>query len=296
MTNPPSPYDRPLFGIMLMLGFCMLVPLSDAQAKMLGVEVALLFLITLRFLFPLLLYPWLKWRGVSCAIPEGLFLWVLVRALVLIIAMALMYQSLRFLPLADAVAIAFVAPFLMLGLGHVFLGEHVGPHRFGAAAVGFVGTLLVVQPNFIAVGATALMPLGVALGFAIFALITRRISHQIDPLAVQVINGYLGAMLLVPTCFFVGSDILPSASLLPELILFGVVGTVSAVLMTASLRFAPSATLAPMQYLEIPFATLMGWLFFKDLPNGLAALGIVITVGAGLYVIAREHRQAHENA
>ena len=60
--------------------------------------------------------------------------------------------------------------------------------------------------------------------------------------------------------------------------------------MTWSLRFAPSATLAPIQYLEIPFATLLGCLVFGDLPNGLAALGIAVTVAAGLYVIHRERR------
>ena len=60
--------------------------------------------------------------------------------------------------------------------------------------------------------------------------------------------------------------------------------------MTWSLRFAPSATLAPMQYLEIPVATIIGFLIFADLPNGLAAIGIVITILAGLYVVYREHR------
>ena len=69
----------------------------------------------------------------------------------------------------------------------------------------------------------------------------------------------------------------------------GVLGTFAHLLMTWSLRFAPSATLAPMQYLEIPFATLVGWLVFNDLPNGLAAIGILITVCSGLYIVAREH-------
>jgi drug/metabolite transporter (DMT)-like permease len=68
----------------------------------------------------------------------------------------------------------------------------------------------------------------------------------------------------------------------------GVLGTVAHLLMTWSLRFAPSATLAPMQYLEIPVATLLGLLFFDELPDGLAAAGIALTVGAGLYIIWRE--------
>jgi hypothetical protein len=64
-------------------------------------------------------------------------------------------------------------------------------------------------------------------------------------------------------------------------VLLGVTGAVAHLFMTWSLRFAPSATLAPMQYLEIPIATFVGLMIFGDLPNGLAALGIVVTIAAG---------------
>ena len=60
--------------------------------------------------------------------------------------------------------------------------------------------------------------------------------------------------------------------------------------MTWSLRFAPSATLAPMQYLEIPVAALVGWLVFRDFPDGLALFGISITISAGLYILFREQK------
>jgi drug/metabolite transporter (DMT)-like permease len=76
------------------------------------------------------------------------------------------------------------------------------------------------------------------------------------------------------------------------LLALGSVGTAAHLLMTWSLRFAPASTLAPMQYLEIPFGTVIGWLIFRDLPNGLAALGILVTIGAGLYIILRERRLA----
>jgi len=72
--------------------------------------------------------------------------------------------------------------------------------------------------------------------------------------------------------------------------LIGLIGTLAHLLMTWSLRFAPSATLAPMQYLEIPCATLIGWMIFTDLPNGLAALGIAITMASGLYIVYRERK------
>ena len=76
------------------------------------------------------------------------------------------------------------------------------------------------------------------------------------------------------------------------LLSIGLLGTLAHLLMTWSLRYAPSATLAPMQYLEIPFATILGFVIFGDLPDPVAATGIMITIVAGLYVILRERATA----
>ena len=207
------------------------------------------------------------------------------------------FAALRFLPMADAVAITFVMPFILLLLGHLVLGEVVGPHRLAACVVGFLGTLMVVQPSFVEVGAPALLPLLVALLFSFFMLVTRRIAREADPITLQAASGIVASALLLP--LVVGADGSGWAELDPVavpgrawvlLAALGALGTGAHVLMTFSLRFAPSATLAPMQYLEIPFATLLGFLVFGDLPNGLAATGIAVTVGAGLYMIGRERR------
>jgi drug/metabolite transporter (DMT)-like permease len=89
---------------------------------------------------------------------------------------------------------------------------------------------------------------------------------------------------------FALSLVAPSTTETMLLCAIGVVGTCAHLLVTWSLRYAPSATLAPMQYLEIPFATLFGLMFFGDLPNGLAAVGILITIASGLYIVYRERR------
>jgi len=99
-----------------------------------------------------------------------------------------MFSALRYLPLADALAIAFVMPFIMLILGHFFMGEEVGRQRMAACAVGFVGTLLVIQPNFVDVGAAALLPLGVAVVFALFMMVTRRVARALDPIRLQAME------------------------------------------------------------------------------------------------------------
>jgi len=283
--------DRPLLGIALMLGFCLLAPLGDGIAKLLGGAVALSVLVTMRFAIQAaILVPLCAATGRSLRMSRRDLRLTAWRTVLHIAGIACMFTALQFLPIADAVAIAFVMPFIMLLLGKYVLGEAVGPHRLGAAVVGFLGTLLVVQPNFLAVGAAALLPMAVALIFALFMLVTRQMAKDVDPVALQAVSGLMGTLALLPLLILLPDTPLPAASAWPLIGALGVVGTLAHLLMTWSLRYAPAATLAPMQYLEIPFATAIGWLMFRDLPNGLATLGILITVAAGLYVIARERR------
>ena len=288
--------DRPFLGILLMLGFCVLAPLGDAIAKLLGGHVSLGLLIFVRFAVQaVILVPIVIWSGKGLRLPSGIFKLTLLRTVIHITGISLMFSALRYLPLADALAIAFVMPFIMLLLGHYILGEEVGRQRMAACAVGFIGTMLVIQPNFAEVGLPALFPLGVAVVFALFMLVTRKIAKQIDPITLQAISGLQASAVLLPALLmfhdYAGFEVvMPDAKTLWLLALLGILGTVAHLAMTGSLRFAPTSTLAPMQYLEIPFGTIIGWLVFRDLPNGLAAVGICITVGAGLYIILRERR------
>lgn len=298
--SPAMTPDRPLFGILLMLGFCLFAPMGDAIAKFLGGTVPLVELLLVRFVAqPILMLP-LLWRSrTGLGTSRRVFGLSIVRTLLHIIAIGAMFTSLRFLPMADAIAIAFVMPFILLLLGKTILKEEVGPRRLIAACIGFGGTLLVIQPSFAAVGPPALLPLLVALAFALFMLVTRQIAKEVEPITLQALSGLIATPLLAVLALM-GlatnqpdlSLILPSGSQIALLLLLGILGTTAHLLMTWSLRFAPAASLAPMQYLEIPVATLIGWAVFGDLPNGLAAIGILITIAAGLYVIWREHHIA----
>lgn len=288
--------DRPFLGILLMLGFCVLAPLGDATAKVLGDEMSVGFLVFVRFGVQVILLLPLVWLF-GYPMPKGkrLVRLVALRTALHIAGITLMFSSLQYLPLADAIAIAFVMPFIMLLLGRFFLDEEVGPHRLAACAVGFAGTLLVVQPNFVDVGAPALLPMGVAVVFSLFMLVTRAIAKDVDPVGLQALSGLMAtpvlglALVMFPHVALL--ETVPVAGFAWWLLLWlGCMGTIAHLLMTWSLRFAPSATLAPMQYLEIPIGTIIGYLVFRDLPNGWAAVGICITIAAGLYVILREKR------
>ncbi len=293
----PAPVvaDRPLVGVLLMIGFCMTAPAGDAIAKVLGALPLGQVLAARYAMQAVILLPLVFATGRSLRLAPRVWRLTALRTVLHIASLGCFFVALRFLPMADAVAITFVMPFILLLLGHVLLGEAVGPHRFAACAVGFLGTLMVVQPSFAEVGAPALLPLAVALLFSLFMLVTRRIARDADPLVLQGASGLIASAILVPLALVaLGSDwpeidpvALPAGDWL-LLALLGTFGTGAHLLMTWSLRFAPSATLAPMQYLEIPFATLLGYLVFDDLPNGLAAVGIAVTIGAGLYMVHRE--------
>ncbi|HBS49453.1 MAG TPA: EamA/RhaT family transporter [Rhodobacteraceae bacterium] len=296
--------DRPVLGILLMFGFCVMAPLGDAVAKILGQTIPLGQLLLVRFAVQALVLVPLVWAtGRLWRMTPRLLRLMALRTLLHIVGIGAMFTALRFLPLADAIAIAFVMPFIMLILGHFVLKEEVGGRRIAACVVGFVGTLLVIQPSFRDVGWPALWPLAVAITFALFILVTRQIARETDPVGLQTVSGVLATVLLAPLVLLgemtgapVLDPVMPDGREAALLLAIGLLGTVAHLLMTWSLRFAPAATLAPMQYLEIPIATLIGWLIFHDLPDGLAALGICITVAAGLYVVLRERALARRAA
>ena len=292
--------DKPVLGILLMLGFCAVAPMGDAVAKLLGQSVPLGQLLLLRFaiqaivLIPLVFLTGRLWR-----MRGRVLMLTFVRTLLHIAGIGAMFTALQYLPLADAVAIAFVMPFLMLLLGKFVLGEEVGMRRILACAVGFCGTLLVIQPSFAEIGWPALWPLAVAVVFSLFMLVTRQIAKETDPVGLQAVSGVMAVGLLLPL-IGVGqiAGIEPLTLISPDgrewglLLAIGLLGTLAHLLMTWSLRYAPSATLAPMQYLEIPVATLFGWMIFQDLPNRLATVGSCVTICAGLYIVQRERAAA----
>jgi len=281
-----------------MLGFCLTAPLGDSLAKLLGGHIGVAQLVAIRMAVQVVVLAPVVWLA---AIPLRMSArdtrLAALRGVLHVMGIGMMFLSLRYLPLADAVAIAFVMPFIMLLLGRFVLGEEVGSRRILACCVGFIGTLMVMQPSFAEVGWPALLPVSDAIDFAFFMLVTRQLARSTDPIALQLVSGAFACLLLIPT-FLVFGDVqgfeltLPAERTWALLLAMGVLGTAAHLMMTWALRFAPSATLAPMQYLEIPVAALLGWLIFHDFPDGLALAGIAVTIAAGLYVIAREQRLA----
>lgn len=279
-----------------MLGFCLTAPLLDLAAKLAAQSVPVGQVTAARFIVQCALMAPLLWvMGLSLRVPRRQWVALVLRAVFLFVSTFCVITALRVMPLADAVAIVFVSPFIVLLVGKFYLGEDVGPRRVAAAVVGFAGVLFVIQPSFAAFGAVALLPLGTAVGFAFYILVTRGLSRQVHPVSLQFYTGLIASLLCLPLMIVAegsGHELLDP--LWPEgiawlwLLGVGFFAALSHIMMTYALSLAPSSTLAPLQYLELPVATLLGYLVFRDFPNALSLTGIAIIISAGLYMIHRE--------
>ena len=288
--------DHTLFGILLMVGFSLIAPLMDSFAKLIGDAVAVGQIAATRFavqsalLLPLAaLMGWMhRPRGAEIGLH-------LARSALLMVATAFFFTAVRYMPIADAIAIFFVEPFLLTLLGGWLLGEQVGPRRYIACTVGFGGALLIIQPSFQELGAVALLPLVTALCFAFYMILTRRMATQMHPITLQVYTGLAALVIAVPILWaFNGSGVGPLDPVWPEarelklLAALGIVATISHVCISFALSLAPASVLAPLQYIEILGATFFGFYIFGDLPDGLTFIGIALIVCSGLYVFVRE--------
>lgn len=290
------PSDRILPAVALMVAFCAVAPLIDVCAKLaagavpVGQIAVARFVVQAALMAPLVGLAGLSWRlG-----PRDLGL-VALRAAAALGATGLFVAAVAVMPIADALAIAFVEPFLLMLMAWAVLGERVGPRRLAAGALGFAGALMVIEPGLALFGPAALFPLGGAALFALYVLLTRQLSARVHPVPMQAATALAAVAIGLPALALGGAwgigpldPVWPGARDLALLAGVGAAATVSHLAMTFALRLAPSATLAPLQYLEIPFAVALGLAIWGDFPAPMTWAGIAVISASGLYVIHRE--------
>lgn len=296
---PAHAPDRILAGVVLMLAFCLLAPLLDVSAKLAAATIPVGQIVLARFAVQgVLMVPVMMAMGLSWRMPRRMVGLTVLRAVFLILSTYSFVAAISVMPVADALAIAFVSPFVLLILGRFLFGDEVGPRRIAASAVGFGGALLVIQPSLAAFGLVALWPLGTAFFFAFYMLATRGM-RAMHPVAMQAQTSFAGVAIVLPV---IGLSMLweiPTITpVMPAgiewLWLFGVGfwAAVSHMCMTYALRYAPSATLAPLHYLEIVAAVALGYWIFGDFPNPMTWAGIAVIMASGLYIVRRERLAA----
>ncbi len=206
-------------------------------------------------------------------------------------------SAIQVMPIANAIAIFFVEPLILTVLSALILKETIGWRRIAAVIVGLVGAMIVIRPNWAAYGPAAMLPLGTAVCFAFYMLVTRVMTMSGRRLALQFWTG-LSAMLVIGAATLWGNragigflDLAtPGAYEIKLFLCMGVFAVITHQMLAIALSMIPASVVAPMQYLEIVSAVLFGWWVFGDFPDMLTWAGTAIIIASGVYVFYRERK------
>lgn len=279
MHRRPSP----LRGVALVVAATFLFALADTLGKHLALLYAAPLILAARYSVNLALV-------VAVMAPRhGTTLWrtrrtglVALRGLCLALASITMLLALRVMPVAETVAIIYITPVLLMLAARPVLGERVSLSGWLGAVLGFAGVLLIARPG------SGLDPWGVVLALlnAVLAtgyhLLTRILTRTETTMAMMVHTALVGAVVFIALTLALGAEVLPGAMDAGLMLALGALATVGHLMFTSAYREAPAATLAPVNYLHIAFATVLGALVFRQLPDALGFAGMALIAVAGL--------------
>ena len=281
-------------GVALMLLGMLLFALNDALGKWLVATYAVGQVLLVRSATGLaIVVPLVLRRGVSA-------LWRVEKPGLQFLRVALataevfcFYWAVRFLPLADVMTFWLAAPICVAGLSPFLLGERVGRRRWLAIIAGFCGVVIALAPaGDLNLGATLVSILGM-LCFALMLITGRALRGTPDiTLVVWQMTGTLLVGLALAPIGWVPPDITDFALLCA----LGAVAMLAHVCISRALKLVDAAVAAPFQYTLLPWAILLGWLLFGDVPRADMLLGGAVIVSAGLYIFMRERRLPVGNA
>lgn len=258
----------------------------DAVAKHLVSSYPVIQVVWGRFLFHLILAAMILGPRFGYFVRSANLPLQIVRSILLLATTVLFFFGVRLLPLAEASAIMFTSPILLSILAIPFLGEKVGPYRWAAIFVAFLGALVVVRPGTGVMGVGALFLLGCSFCNAFYQLITRKLRGTDEArttLLYTALAGTVGASLAVP---LVWTPI--AAGDWPLFAALGVFGCLGHFTLIKAFQSAPATVVAPFSYASIIWAILYGFLFFGDLPDLWTLVGASIIAAGGLYILHRE--------
>ena len=195
--------------------------------------------------------------------------------------------AITYVPIADAVAISFVAPFMVTLMGAVILREPVGIRRWAAVILGFIGTLIVLRPGSGAVHPAALLVVIAAFLFAVRQIISRALSDTDKTGTTIVYTAIIGSSILTIPMVFVWRT--PTSEELMILVGIAALAGVAEVMVIKALELAMAVVVAPVQYTLMIWGTFYGWLIFGQLPDGWTWVGASIIIATGLYTLHREN-------
>jgi drug/metabolite transporter (DMT)-like permease len=264
------------------------IPLVDGLAKYLSGNYSPLFLGWARYAAAcLIVLPFAAGIHGSGVFPAERRASHVFRTVFLVAAMTLYFLAIARIPLATAASAYFVGPVIAVALSVAVLKEQMTSRKALSLVLGFVGSLVILRPGGSA-DPSILMALGAGVCFAVYLIATRQAAKESDPIKTLAFQCVAGTVLLTPQAVLSWSA--PAWS---DLLFFSGLGLFSAIshmLSIAAFRNASASTLAPLVYIELIGAALIGFLAFDEVPGALTIVGAGFIVAAGLVLLQRENR------
>ena len=279
---------RPIIGVALMLGAMAVLPGIDVIAKFLGQQgMPILQVVWARLVLgALMTLPFaLRIAGPKSLWPDRPWYHTL-RAAFLVAATFFFFLSLKWLPIADALAIFFVQPLIVTVLSAFVLREAVGPRRWIAVAVGFIGTLIIIRPGIAELNPGSWLAFGAGVTLAFYFVMTRAISGRAHAMVTMFQTSLLGGLILSAGIWWVW--VWPSPTQWAMLAALAFIGTAGHLLIVRAYDHAEASLLAPLAYTEMITSVALGWLFFSDFPDAYTFLGVAILISCAIYISMRE--------
>jgi drug/metabolite transporter (DMT)-like permease len=217
--------------------------------------------------------------------------WQLLRGFGVSLSAMAFFTALMIIPIAEATAISFTSPMITGLFAAVLLGEPMRREGWIASAIAFAGVLIVLRPNFAVIGVAALLPLLSAVGMALLMIGNRAVAGRASALAMQFGVALIATVLLC-SVFLIGNlmgiGVLqvgwPHWSVVLRCAIIATSASCAHSLVYMATTRAGAATIAPMTYVQLLMAGLIGWIFFGERPDSTAMVGATIIVAAGLYL------------
>lgn len=275
-------------GMLIMLLGMFLFSLNDAMGKWLVATYSVGQVLLIRSAFALVILAPFVWKAGIAPILNADRPWLQFARVVFSTAEVFcFYWAVSFLPLADVMTYWLAAPIYVAALSPFLLKEKVGPVRWAAIALGFVGVLIALTPS----GEVEPMAIIVAIigtfAFAMMVVTGRTLRGTPDTTLVffQMMGALIAGVILAPF-----SWVPPTLTDFVLLGALGVVAMVAHICVNRAVKLADAAIVAPFQYTLLPWAIILGWLFFGDLPRPLMLLGAAIIILSGLIIYVRDTR------
>ena len=282
----------PVSAILMIVGAVGCFALLDSIVKFLATRYPIPLLVWARYAVQAAaLVLWLGPTMRSRLLRTGRLRMQIARGTILLISSLFFFNALKFLPLAEATAINYTTPTLVILLSVIVLKERMTWPRWGFVAAGMAGMLLVVRPGAAILHGAALLALGAAFFYATFQIMTRKLSTE-DPRVTLFYSALCGTVLMTLVLPFVEYRADVPWTHVALIAIMGVLGTAGHFLFILAFRHAPASGLSPFTYMQIVWATLLGWGLFGQFPDGPALAGMAIIAGSGLLLAWHERRRA----